>query len=374
MKTRRRSVLLGLAAIAFLGVGGAVLEFVVLRGETPNIDFPEAISSLEKHEIGGVEQWILIRGHDRSKPVVLFLHGGPGMPAMYLAHAFQRDLERDFVVVHWDRRGAGKSFDAWSLHLSVSQTLEDTWELTQKLRARFGDRRIYIVGHSWGTYLGLLAVRGHPEYYAAFVGMGQLAGTRDEVQALRRELVQQAAAKLGDSELQARAADASVEITEDDLFRSGGELYASRSFWPILRTGLAAPEYTVRDVLNVKKGADLVGQQMAYDVSPRPLEGEIQKVDVPVFFFLGRHDSNTPSQLAAEYLGRLEAPLKRLVWFEQSSHFPFFEEPSRFHEELVQAAQTAAEFWKQKPSKAAPGLRPPAAEQGDAADVPSARR
>lgn len=369
MKKRRRSVLLGLAAIALLGVGGAVLEFVVLRGKTPNIDFPAAISSLEKHEIGGVEQWILIRGHDRSKPVVLFLHGGPGMPAMYLAHAFQRALERDFVVVHWDRRGAGKSFDAWSPDLSVGQTLEDTYELTQKLRARFGDRRIYIVGHSWGTYLGLLAVRGHPEYYAAFVGMGQLAGTRDEVQALRRELVHQAAAKLGDSELQSRAADAFVEITEDDLFRSGGELYASRSFWPILKTGLTAPEYTLRDALNVKKGADLVGRHMEYDVIPRPLEGEIQKVDVPVFFFLGRHDFNTPSQLAAEYLGRLEAPQKSLVWFEQSAHFPFFEEPCRFHEELVQAAQTVAEYWKHKASSAVPGPRPPAADQGDAADV-----
>jgi pimeloyl-ACP methyl ester carboxylesterase len=374
MNTRRRPVLLGLAAIALLGVGGAVLEFVVLRGETPTIDSPEAISSLEKREIGGVEQWILIRGHDRSKPVVLFLHGGPGMPAMYLAHAFQRALERDFVVVHWDRRGAGKSFDAWSPDLSVSQTLEDTYELTQKLRARFGDRRIYIVGHSWGTYLGLLAVRGHPEYYAAFVGMGQLAGTRDEVRALRRELVDQAAAELGDSELQARAADASVEITEDDLFRSGGELYASRSFWPILKTGLAAPEYTLRDALNVKKGADLVGRHMEYDVVPRPSEGEIQKVDVPVFFFLGRHDFNTPSQLAAEYLGRLEAPLKRLVWFEQSAHFPFFEEPNRFHQELVQAAQTVAAFWKHKAQTAGPGPRPPAAEHGDAADVAPPRR
>lgn len=183
--------LVALAATVVLGIGAAVLEFTVLRGVTPNIDNSGSISSLEKHEIGGVEQWILVRGHDRSKPVVLFLHGGPGMPVMYLAHAFQRALEHDYVVVHWDRRGAGKSFDALSQMqaLSVSQTLEDTYELTRILRQRFGQQRIYLVGHSWGSYLGLLA----------------------------------------------------------------------------------APEYTLRDVLKVKKGADLVGREMKYDVVPKPL-------------------------------------------------------------------------------------------------------
>lgn len=367
MKMRRRSVLLVLATIAFLGVVGVVFEFVVLRGSTPAIDSPRSVSSLEKHEIGGVEQWILVRGHDRTKPVLLFLHGGPGMPAMFLAHAFQRQLERDFVVVHWDRRGAGKSFGAWSQMpaLSVSQTLEDTYEVTRSLRSRFDQQRIYIVGHSWGSYLALLAVQRHPEYYAAFIGIGQVAGTRDEVDVLRREFLHQAARTTGDSALHARAADASADITEDDLFRSGGELYASRSYWPILKTGLAAPEYTLRDALNVKKGADLVGREMKYDLVPKPLDGEIREVDVPVFFFLGRHDFNTPSQLAAQYLDRLDAPLKRLVWFEHSAHFPFFEEPDRFHTELVGAAHTVAEFWKNQSIRSA--------DQGDAADIAPSR-
>jgi len=282
---------------------------------------------------------------------------------MFLAHAFQRELERDFVVVHWDRRGAGKSFRAQSRTpgLSVSQTLADTHELTRSLRERFGQPRIYLVGHSWGSYLGLLAVQGHPEYHAAFVGTGQMAGTRNEEQTLRREFLYRAAKEAGDSELQLRAADASAEITEDDLFRSGGELYASRTFWPILRTGLGAPEYTLRDVLNVKRGADLVGREMKYDIVPRPSEGEIQTIDVPVFFFLGRHDFNTPSQLAAEYLDRLDAPLKGLVWFEQSAHFPFFEEPSRFHREMLGTAQAVVGFWKNRADSeiAAPrGRRP----------------
>ncbi|MBN1424099.1 alpha/beta hydrolase [Candidatus Fermentibacteria bacterium] len=350
MKIGQRSVLLGLATIGLLGVGRMLLDLVVLRGSTPGIASTRSISSLEQQEIGGVKQWVLIRGHDRTRPVLLFLHGGPGMPAMFLAHAFQRELERDFIVVHWDRRGAGKSFDAWSRasDLSVSQTLGDTYELTQSLRARFDQQRIYILGHSWGSYLGLLAVQGHPEYYAAYIGMGQLAGTRDDVHALQREFLYHAAKMTGDTALQARFADESVVITDDDLFRSGGELYASRSFWPLLKTGLAAPEYTLRDVMSVKKGADLVSREMKYDVVAKPLDGEIRKVDVPVFFFLGRSDFNTPSQLAAQYLDRLDAPLKELVWFEESAHFPFFEEPDRFHRELLRAEEAVAEFWKSK--------------------------
>ena len=337
VKAPFRRILALLGAVVLVVILASIFALTVLRGRTPGLPGPRSVASLEKIPLGGVGQWVLIRGRDRDKPVLLFLHGGPGMPAMYLAHAFGRDLERDFVVVHWDRRGAGKSFDAASdrTGLSVSRTLEDTYELTRLLRTRFGRDRIYLVGHSWGSYLGLLAARGHPEYYLAFVGTGQMAGDRRQVGVLRREFLLRAAAETGDPMLRARAAAPSVEVTEDDLFRYGGEIRAARSFMPILMTGLRAPEYTLRDILNVKKGSDLVGREMKDDVEPRPLEGEIPGLEVPVFFFLGRHDFNTPSQLAAEYLDRLSAPLKGVVWFERSAHFPFFEEPARFSAEML---------------------------------------
>ncbi len=96
--------------------------------------------------------------------------------------------------------------------------------------------------------------------------------------------------------------------------------------------------------------ADLVGREMKYDIVPRPLEGEITKFDVPVFFFLGRYDLNTPSQLAADYMGRLHAPLKGIVWFEQSAHFPFFEEPHRFRSEMLKVDKAVGEFWMDRPT------------------------
>jgi len=347
MKAPLRRALTGLAALVLVVIIGAVFALTVLRGRTPGLPGPRSVASLEKIRLGGVEQGVLIRGQDRDKPVLLFLHGGPGMPAMFLAHEFQRALEKDFVVVHWDRRGAGKSYAAAAdrTGLTVSRTLEDAFELTRILRSRFGRDRIYLAGHSWGSYLGLLAVRGHPEYYLAFVGTGQMAGDRGRVEDLRREFLSRAAAETGDAKLRKRLAAPPIEVTEDDLFRYGGELHASRSFMPILMAGLRAPEYTLRDILNVKRGADLVGREMVNDVVPKPLEGEIPRFDVPVFFLLGRHDFNTPSRLAAEYLDRLSAPLKGVAWLERSAHFPFFEEPERFREEMLRIDEQVRSFW-----------------------------
>jgi len=254
---------------------------------------------------------------------------------MYLAHAFQRPLEKDFVVVQWDRAGAGKSLAAATERpLTVSKTLADTFELTRMLRQRFDQDRVYLVGHSWGSYLGLLAIREHPEYYRAFVGTGVLAGTREEADRLRRAWLEGYAHSSGDSELQSRLSSGG-RVSESDVWRYGGELYGATDYWPLLATGLAAPEYTLWDALAVRKGTQLVAERMAYDVVPSPLEGEIERLGVPVAFFLGRHDYNTPSRLASDYLDRLEAPFKRLCWFESSAHFPFFSQPEEFHRQLL---------------------------------------
>lgn len=315
-----------LAVLAVLALA-FYLVFFATRDRTPGIPGEHSIAVLEDIELGGVPQSVLIRGHDARNPVLLFLHGGPGMPAMYLAHDFQRAMERDFVMVHWDRRGAGKSF-AYDGEQRVSQVVADTLELAELLIRRFGKERVYLVGHSWGSYLGMIAARDNPSLFHAFIGTGQIAGSRDEVNAARR----------------AFAGISEGDLTEDDLFRLGGELHGETSFWPILKTGLSAPEYDFFDALNVGKGASLVGRRMQYDAGPAPHEVEIATLDVPVFFFLGRYDYNTPSGLAAAYLERLQSPLKAAIWFDESAHFPFWEEPDAFHRALNWARQMVEEL------------------------------
>lgn len=355
VKRTVRRVLFVVLTVLVLLAAAVYVEFVLLRGRTPAIQGDRSIASLEEVELGGVKQWILIRGRDRRKPVVLWLHGGPGMPAMYLAHAFQRQMERDFVVVQWDRLGAGKSYAAaGDASISVSGRLSDTIELTRLLRERFGQDRIYLLGHSWGSYLGLLAAHEHPEYYRAFVGTGVIAGTRAGADSLRRRWLRERAEENQDSTLLARLV-AGEDVTEADVFRYGGSLTGARSFWPLLRIGLAAPEYTLFDALAVRKGVQLVHERMQYDVIPGPLDGEYEDFAVPIAFFLGRHDYTTPSALAAAYLERLEAPYKKTVWFEESAHFPFLTQPQRLSDKLVELDARIRELDPARPGGATAG-------------------
>lgn len=330
-------------SVALLGCLLAVATvFVWLRGGTPPIRDsagrrpPRALAELDWVMLGGARQAVLLRGADSTRPVVLFLHGGPGMPTMYLAHAFQGPLESEFLMVQWDRRGAGRSYGARlpPESLTVSRTLADLYQLTGWLRRRFHQDRIYLVAHSWGTYLGLLAVREHPEWYTAYIGTGQLVPDTASAHAVQRQLVLREARRLGDTALVARLRLPGARVREADVFEVGGELRRATSFWPLLRIGLMAPEYTLFDAVNVQRGSQLVGAALARSPGPAmPAPGAA--VRVPLFLFLGRHDYNTPSELAAGYLASLDAPLKDVVWFERSAHFPFLEEPERFRLALL---------------------------------------
>jgi pimeloyl-ACP methyl ester carboxylesterase len=272
------------------------------------------------------------------------------MPAMYLAHAFQRPLESDFLMVHWDRRGAGKSYGSRTPpeSLTVRRTLADLYELTQWLRRRFRQARIYLVAHSWGTFLGLLAVSEHPEWYRAYIGMGQLVPDTATAHAVQRQLVLEEARRLRDTALVARLGSPGAQVRERDLFQMGGELRYSTSFWPLLRTGLMAPEYTLLDAWNVQRGAQVVGAAMARTPGP-DLPPAGAAVGVPVFLFLGRHDYNAPSAVAAQYLASLSVPLKGVVWFEQSAHFPFLEEPQLFRLALLRVDSVVSKYWVEGP-------------------------
>lgn len=332
-----KRILLLLAGLVVVGAALLAWEFGLRRPYTPAIEAAPGtspVAALETVELNGTRQSILIRGHERSEPMLLFLHGGPGMPAMYLAHAWQRPLERDFVIVHWDRLGAGKSYAAGAGHTpSVRQRLDDLYALTAILRERFDPPRLHLVGHSWGSYLGMIAAHERPELFDAYIGTGQMAAGAGRIAAEREAFFRRAAAARGDDAMLARL-DRGDPVTEDDLFAYGAELRGETSFWPILLTGMRAPEYGFSDIMNVPRGAERLGREMRYDVIEGPLDENLLAFDIPVYFLLGRHDWNEPSTLAARYLGRIEAPAKGLVWFEDSAHFPFWEEPARFRTAL----------------------------------------
>ncbi len=350
LAARAAGALLALLATACLVL---VVGHVLTHGRTPPIvdargaPVPGSVASLERMQLGGVPQSVLIRGRSTRNPVVLFLHGGPGMPAMYLAHAWQRPLEDDFVMVQWDRRGVGKSYfgDIPARHLTVRRLLDDTYELVNILRGRFAQERIILVGHSWGSYLGMLAVRERPDLFRAFVGVEQVTGPGhgDTAAArLQEAFIRSEAARRGAPEA-ARELDAKgPAAVEKWLFRFGAEVHSATSWWPLLRLGLEAPEYTLGDVLRIPKGLALYARAMTYDVPADTLRADVTAVQVPVYIVAGRWDLTTPTALAERYFAALRAPHKEFFLFERSAHFPFLEEPARFAEVLRRVATETA--------------------------------
>jgi len=253
-----RATALGLLLV-FIGLASVIL---LRGGYTPQYRSPDSIASLEQITPGGSPQWVLIRGANRNNPLLLFLHGGPGTPTMYLAHDFQRELEKDFVVVQWDRRGAGKSFAVGlsGPELSVSREIEDTLQLINQLRSRFHQKKVYLVGFSYGSYLGILVAKRAPEVLHAYVGIGQLACSDDENRVIQDSFIREQATRTSDRQALDELNGQRPFDREKWLFKYGAEIRSARNWWPLLWSGLLAPEYTFQDAVNVKRGVNFTAR------------------------------------------------------------------------------------------------------------------
>jgi pimeloyl-ACP methyl ester carboxylesterase len=282
--------LVKIGVTALIGVV-AIAAIVALRpGFTLPIRQDGSIASLEQVVLNGAPQWILIRGR-LDKPIVLFLHGGPGMPSMYLAHAFQHSLERDFLVVHWDRRGAGKTYPATTnpAFVRTSQEVADAAALINVLSQRYGQPRVIVIGHSYGSYLGVALVQQHPELVRAYVGVGQVSCDPDTEAAIQDAWLRQVAAAAGDRDTVSQIGTAHWD-RESALFRYGAEVMKWTGVTPMILTGLASPEYSFTDGMNVQKGVGFTHRNFVYDGPHRPLSQSVRALQSPLYLFEGRGD------------------------------------------------------------------------------------
>jgi len=303
--------------------------------------------------LGGFEQWLVIRGVDRTNPVLLFIHGGPGTAETPLFLSLSKELQNDFVVVTWDQRGTGKSFsqDISPETMTTEQFITDAHELVGYLKDRFGAEKIYIVGHSWGTVLGMYLIDRYPEDFYAYVGIGQVVNMHEN-ERISYEYVCSRAIELGNEKAIRELKEVGPPVDGmygDDpsdlgglmiqrkwLTKLGGGLYGKTSYLPYYATYILSPEYSIFDSLNVLKGKKISLEQMLTQLLEVDIFSEIPNVDVPVYFFSGRHDYNTPFELVEKYYEAIEAPKKELVWFEESAHSPNIEEPGRFNRLMVE--------------------------------------
>ncbi len=313
-----------------------------------------SIASLEAVDIAGKKQWILIRGMDISKPVILFLHGGPGTSNMCLLRKYNTELEKNFVVVTWDQRGAGKSYKAIDPHaaMTINQFVSDTGELTRILCRRFGQKKIFLIGHSWGSVMGMFSIQKYPDLYHAYVGIGQIA-TMQENEQISYDWTLEQATKAKDK----RAVRTLTKIgrppytgnwqrktiTQRGLLgKYGGELYGNlKGAFPLIFNSLIlATEYTLIDKINFFRGIFASNRLLWPELLTVDLKKQVPSVKVPIYFMLGRHDYEVPSVLAEQYFKLIEAPKKELIWFENSAHLANIEENEKFNSLLTKIIQT----------------------------------
>ena len=315
-------------------------------------------------DLHGVRQGMFLKSADTTNPVLLFLHGGPGMPEYFLDRTHPTGLERDFTVCWWEQRGAGISYsrDIPRESMTTEQLIRDTIAVTDYLRERFGRQRIYLLGHSWGSFLGIQVAARAPERYHAYVGMGQVAHQqRSEVLAYEYELAQfrkagnrrmvralEAAPVTPDAPLP----EAYMKVRDAAMHSLGvGTTREMRSvvtgvFVPVWLT----PGYTLREKAAVWRGKTFSRGVMWDDFQATDLTARVTELELPAYFCSGRYDYTVNCDLSRSYLDELRAPVKGFYTFAQSAHSPTFEEPARFRRILREDVLTGENGLADRPA------------------------
>lgn len=294
--------------------------------------------------INGVKQGMFIRSTDDAHPVLLYLHGGPGMPTYFLNRKYSTGLEEDFTAVWWEQRGAGLSYNARipPETMTVEQFIADTLAVTDYLRDRYGKEKIYLMGHSWGSFIGIQAAARAPERYAAYIGVAQMTNQLQS-ESLAYEQMLKLAKGNGDTKLvrkleaapptsTAPLPGAYMALRDEAMHTLGvGTTHDMKSvvtgvFLPVWQD----PEYTLREKLNIWRGKwspyskKLWNQMLAMDIT-----AVVPELQIPVYLLHGVYDYTVAYPLTKSYFEQLRAPLKGFYTFEYSAHSPIFEEAER---------------------------------------------
>ncbi len=253
-------------------VVAALATLFLLRGSTPGIDarlHPDSLAVLEQVPVNGTRQWVLIRSENVAHPVVLFVHGGPGTSQLTLMRRNTRALEKHFTVVNWDQRGAGKSFRAGGdrAGMHMGQFVDDIVALSSHLAKRFHTDKILLVGHSWGSAIGMIAAARRPDLFSAYVGIGQTSNTAASELLSYGWTLEQAQRAADTSSVDKLTTIGPPPYTSSNwrskfltqrrvLAKYGGEYYRSRSgaFGVVLKNLVFSREYTMVDRLNFFRG------------------------------------------------------------------------------------------------------------------------
>jgi pimeloyl-ACP methyl ester carboxylesterase len=301
----------------------------------------DSIYSLESIDLGGVKQTILITGKDRTRPILLFLHGGPAFSEMALVRKYDHDLDAYFIVVNWDQRGTNLSYSPSipKSSMTMDQIVSDTHELITLLKKRFHREKIFLLGHSFGSAVGMIVASKYPQDLFAYIGVGQVVNMQDNERVSLRfamQMAQQENNKKAIGELKGILPYPTPKSTLQQLYTSrkwmayyGGQVYGQHDAQSTL-AGVGDGKDPLFDPGKFGQGMDFSMETLWAPFLKIDFPLSIPELKVPVYFLLGKHDYNVPYMLAEDYFKKLKAPSKQLIIFDHSAHVPQFEEPRKF--------------------------------------------
>jgi len=308
------------------------------------ITSPKGIDEAGYVKLGDIEQWVTIRGQDRGNPILLFLHGGPGDVTSSWTFAVFAPWEKHFTMVQWDQRGAGRTLRKTGPKIAptitVDRIVQDGIELAEYLRKRLGQNKVVLLGHSFGSIIGMRMARARPDLFAAYVGTAQAADSRRNYQAAYEALLKKARST-GD----AQALEELTGVGPPPYKSSAG--YQVQRKWSNAFEGadqflygtiglrLVAPGYSAQDFKEAEEGQSLSAEQLVPQtrlMGPQDLGLEFT---IPVYFIQGAEDFTTPTEPARQYLNSIKAPKKEFVSIDGAGHFAVFMKSDQFLKELL---------------------------------------
>jgi pimeloyl-ACP methyl ester carboxylesterase len=311
--------------------------------------------------INGVDEGMIIQSKDPAHPVLLFMHGGPGVPEYFLSEQYPTGLENDFTVVWWDQRGAGLSYNANipPETMTVEQIISDTIAVTNYLRNRFHKEKIYLMSHSGGSFFGIQAAARAPELYYAYIGMGQMTYQLKSESLAYDYMLQQYKAN-GNLKMVRKLEAApptltmplpfAYDVLRDDAMHGIG--VGTTRDMKTIEGGVFFPswfsrQYTLGEKINLWRGKVFSAKYLRNSVFSTDLTQLVTELALPVYFFHGKYDYTCNYTLAKDYFEKIKAPVKGFYTFEQSAHSPIFEEPEKvrkiFQEDVLAGTNTLAD-------------------------------
>ncbi len=325
----------------------AIILLVVLALLSPGKPRPMrlagGISEKIRVKINGVEQGMFIKGKNPTNPVLLFLHGGTGMPEYFLAEKYPPGLEDYFTVCWWERRGAGLSYspNIPPETMTVEQMIADTLAVTDYLRSRFKQEKIWLMAHSGGSFIAIQAAARAPELYHAYIAVAQMS-YQLKSENLAYEYMLKRFQEMGNAKMARKLEQAPVtmkvplppsymSVRDPAMHTLGiGTMHGMKSVMSgVFLASWLCRDYTLGEKLNLWRGKFLSDRLLWNTIIATDLTKQVTRLDLPVYFLHGKYDYTVSYPEARSYLEKLNAPMKGFYTFEQSAHCPIYEEPER---------------------------------------------